>query len=98
MTTIALTHNQWSNIKDKIYAEVPLSVKLITSKHKEVLGFTVREHQGDFVVIPADLKYSSLPSSAISANFTLTDVEYLDYIALDFVNEAAATMFRLRWL
>jgi hypothetical protein len=87
MITINLTLQQWDDLKEKVYAEVPASTRLLSHKHKEALGFSVREHNGWGLVRPKDLP--AQPDNTI---------RYLHYIALDFVDEPAATLFRLRWL
>jgi hypothetical protein len=86
MITITLTLQQWDDLKEKVYAEVPLSTRLLSHKHKEALGFSVREHSGWVLIRPKDLP-------AVD-----NTIRYLHYIALDFVDEPAATLFRLRWL
>ena len=93
MITIALTHDQWNKIKDTIYTDLPLSVRLISEKHKKTLGFTVREFSGCVNVFPKDLEKKIL----VNIDF-LTPEKYIEYIALDFVDEPTATLFRLRYL
>lgn len=42
---IKLTTDQWHNIHARLKNEYPASVMLLRYKMREVLGFTVREHQ-----------------------------------------------------
>lgn len=87
MKAVILKHREWDDIFAKIkgdYAGTP-SVYLLRSKMKDTLGFTVREH---------------------TVYRDGTDVEYGDFddwrdfrteIHLDFYDEAARTMFLLRY-
>jgi hypothetical protein len=42
---IVLTHGNWEKLKNRLTNDYRPSVLLISSKTKEVLGFTVREHR-----------------------------------------------------
>lgn len=87
MKAVILKHREWDDIFAKIkddYASTP-SVYLIRSKMKDTLGFTVREHtvyRNEF-----DIDYRA-------------DADWRDHgseIHLDFYDEAARTMFLLRY-
>jgi hypothetical protein len=45
MRPVVLTVNQWISIKEELHTEYPLTVFMLRSKMKRVLGFTVREHK-----------------------------------------------------
>ena len=81
MTTIIFKIEDWVKFTPKLYAGHPLSARL-SWKHKEVFDFTVRVHQGiEIATDGAGTKYS----------------RQVDKVHLDFVDEAAATLFKLRW-
>lgn len=42
MTTIFLTIHEWEILKDKVFKDHPPSVKLLSRRQREVLGFVVR--------------------------------------------------------
>jgi len=82
MSTIKLTAHQWEILAERLYASLPLSTRLISWKHKEQFGFVVRN-------------YHETEEIKSEENRTLS---YKVWICLDFYDEAAATLFRLRWL
>jgi hypothetical protein len=42
---IVLTHPQWEKLKNRLTNDYSLSVMLLSSRMKDKLGFTVREHR-----------------------------------------------------
>jgi hypothetical protein len=46
MTTIALKHQDWRNLRQRIDADYGKVVSMVSWKLKETLGFTVRHHTG----------------------------------------------------
>jgi len=44
MSTLKLTVSQWQHIRADLHTQHPKSVFMLKSKMKQVLGFTVREH------------------------------------------------------
>lgn len=84
MTTIKMSTKEW----DKIYLQIKEdyqdqpSVFMIRGKMREVLGFTQRTH-----------RYWKEGNSYVVGHGT-----YVTEVHLDFYNEAAQTMFRLRYL
>jgi hypothetical protein len=84
MSTIKLTTKQWEYLKEKIYVDVPTSVRIIRDRHRQYFGFTVREHQ----------EFLGWTDSILE----IKSEQRITTICLDFYDEAAATMFRLKWL
>lgn len=87
MKSIILRHREWEQIFAKIkeeYADTP-SMFLIRGKMKDTLGFTVREH----------LHYDY---DKVSDDYGDDWRDYRTQIHIDFYDEAARTMFMLKYL
>ena len=81
---IALTLDQWEILKEKLSKEHPLSVMAIRYKMREVLGFTVREHQQ---WIEAGKTVDGRPLGYLQT-----------WICLDFYNDALEAWFQLKYM
>ena len=46
MTTVVLSHDTWTKIRQRIDADYGTVVGLVSWKLRETLGFTVRHHTG----------------------------------------------------
>jgi hypothetical protein len=88
MTTIIFKNPmEWDRIQKRMYEGHSLSARQISWRHKEVFGFTVRHYsapyEGDELMDLFEKGYSGGSRQQIH---------------LDFDDDAAATLFRLRWL
>jgi hypothetical protein len=83
--SIVLDHEQWKKLKNRLSNDYNPSVILIRKKMKDVLGFTVRDHEEwiDQEVDISDVKYG--------ARFCIQTIR------LDFYNEPKRTMFLLKY-
>ena len=81
---IVLTLTQWEILKEKLSKEHPLSVMTIRYKMREVLGFTVREHQQ---WIEAGKSVDGRPLGYLQT-----------WICLDFYNDALEAWFQLKYM
>jgi len=83
--SIVLDHEQWKKLKNQLSNDYNPSVILIRKKMKDVLGFTVRDHEEwiDQEVDISDVKYG--------ARFCIQTIR------LDFYNEPKRTMFLLKY-
>ncbi len=94
MKPIILSPRKWNEISKLVYANQPTSVLLMRNVHRRELGFTVREHkvkrQSPFSGWTAPFISGQQPGPFISGPY----VE----IHLDFYDEAAQTMFILKYL
>ena len=84
MTTVVLTEQKWNAISQKLYEGCKPSERIISWKHKETFGFIMREYWAPY-------EHAADSGLLIGKNRALQ-------IHLDFYDEAAATLFRLRWL
>lgn len=82
MTTIVLSHQDWAKIRYRIDQDYGKVTSMISWRLKDALGFTVRHHQGIDTRIREHVRIR----------------EYVDDMRLDFVDEAAATFFRMKYL
>jgi len=81
---IVLTLDQWEILKEKLSKEHPLSVMTIRYKMREVLGFTVHEHQ----------QWLEAGKGVDGRSFG-----YLQScICLDFYNDALEAWFQLKYM
>ena len=97
MSTLKLTPAQWDLIKEKVYEGTPISVRLLKARHKEYFGFIVRHHEH----FEKRKKDTFVPSAGMSLGELVafqSDWKHEQWVCLDFYDEAAATMFRLKWL
>jgi len=87
MKSIILRHREWERIFARIkqeYAATP-STYLMRNKMREQLGFTVREH----------VHYDQ---DKVSDDYGDDWRDYRSQIHIDFYDEAARTMFMLKYL
>lgn len=81
---IKLYPTQWDNIHACLKEEHPASVMLIRSRMREVLGFTVREHQ-EWVEAGKAMDGRPYGHNQI-------------WICLDFYNDAMESWFHLKYM
>ena len=81
---IKLHPDHWEQIRNRLIAEQPASVMLIRSRMREVLGFTVREHQ--------QWKEAGKTSDGRAYGHMQT------WICLDFYNDAMESWFHLKYM
>lgn len=82
---ITLTQDQWTDLKNKLSQEHPVSVMSIRYRMREVLGFTVREHK----------KWvSKSVDDSTGKHYGFYEIE----ICLDFYNDAQESWFHLKYM
>jgi hypothetical protein len=80
--TLEIQPKQWVKLKAVLVENVPMSVRLITSKWKEHFGFTVREQRYDFRDFVSEKEW---------------DERRKPWVCLDFVDEKTMTFFVLKY-
>ena len=94
MSTLKLTISQWQQIRADLHTEYPKSVFMLKGKMRQVLGFTVREHN------------EWVESKIVDAGPDWLDTgqegwhkgkHHEHSIRLDFYNERKYTMFMLKF-
>lgn len=83
MSTLILSTSQWKTIRAELHTEHPKSVFMLKTKMRQVLGFSVREHN-EYVYKPSE--HNSFDTA--TSEFT---------IRLDFYSERKYTMFLLKF-
>ena len=83
MSTLKLTVSQWQRIREDLHTEHPKSVFMLKDKMRQVLGFTVREHN--------EYVYKA------SEHNPFDTATHEHSIRLDFYNERKYTMFLLKY-
>jgi hypothetical protein len=83
MSTLKLTISQWQRIRADLHTAHPRTVFMLKSKMRQVLGFTVREHN-EYVYKPSE--HNSFDTATHEHS-----------IRLDFYNERKYTMFILKY-
>ena len=96
MSTMKLTVNQWQQILADLHTEHPKSVFMIRNKMKQVLGFTVREHQ-EWVEDKHASKEPGFDLFSVQDNGWYKGKRHESSIRLDFYNERKYTMFLLKY-
>jgi hypothetical protein len=81
---IKLHPDHWQKIHVRLMAEQPASVMLIRGRMREVLGFTVREHQ----------QWVELGKKSNGQAYGQTQT----WICLDFYNDAMESWFHLKYM
>lgn len=81
---IKLATDQWNNIHARLTVEHPASVMLLRYKMREVLGFTVREHQ----------QWVELGKGVDGRPYGRMQT----WIYLDFYNNAMESWFQLKYM
>lgn len=99
MKPVVLTVNQWQQIRRELHTEHPKSVFMLKNKMRQVLGFTVREHN-QWVTDPQ--AYTEEPT--VLSNLIDFDRDgwykgkrHEHSIRLDFYSERKRTMFLLKF-
>jgi hypothetical protein len=99
MKPVVLTVSQWQHIRADLQTEHPRTVFMLRNKMKQVLGFSVREHQ-EWITDPN--AYTEEPTDFSK----LIDFEREGWykgkrhehsIRLDFYNERKRTLFLLKY-
>ena len=94
MSTLKLTVSQWQRIRADLHTEHPKSVFMLKDKMKQVLGFTVREHNEWVKIDPQPDGPEWLDTSQEG---WYRDKRHEHSIRLDFYNERKYTMFLLKY-
>ena len=98
MSTLKLTVDQWRKIRADLHTEHPKSVFMLKGKMRQVLGFTVREHN-EWVEVPVvdSLKYTAPDWLDTGQEGFYKNKHHEHSIRLDFYNERKYTMFLLKY-
>jgi hypothetical protein len=101
MSTIKLTVRQWKTIRQELQTEHPKTVFMLRNKMKQVLGFTVREHNGYRMRTADELAEYDMSDNMWHESESDRKFHRLhkmdNFIALDFYNERKYTMFLLKF-
>lgn len=97
MSTLKITVSQWQRIRADLHREHPKSVFMLKNKMRQVLGFTVREHNEWIPDKDSDVKDGfdlfSVQSDGWYKGKRITEHS----IRLDFYSERKYTMFILKY-
>jgi len=96
MPTLKITVNEWQTIRAELHKEHPKSVFMLKNKMRQVLGFTVREHQEWIPIARAEEK-EGFDLFSTGADGWYKDKRHEISIRLDFYNERKYTMFMLKF-
>ena len=88
--TLEIQPKQWVKLKAVLVENVPMSVRLITSKWKEHFGFTVREQRYDFRDFVSEKEWGETRLRSFNERRK-------PWVCLDFVDEKTMTFFVLKY-
>jgi hypothetical protein len=95
MPTLKITVNQWQTIRAELHKEHPKSVFMLKTKMRQVLGFTVREHN-EWVEFKETVNKEPDWLDTGQEGF-YKNKHHEHSIRLDFYNERKYTMFMLKF-
>jgi len=94
VSTLKLTISQWQQIRADLHTEYPKSVFMLKGKMRQVLGFTVREHNEWVEFNPT----TTTPDWLETGQEGFYKNKHHEHsIRLDFYNERKYTMFLLKY-
>jgi len=96
VSTLKLTVSQWQRIRADLHTEHPKSVFMLKHKMRQVLGFTVREHQ-EWVEDTVSDDKSGFDLFSVESEGWYKGKRHEYSIRLDFYNERKYTMFLLKY-
>ena len=97
MSTLKLTVRQWQRIREDLHTEYPKSVFMLKRKMREILGFTVREHNEWVEDKVSDDKENGFDMFSVQQEGWYKGKRHEHSIRLDFYNERKYTMFLLKY-
>jgi hypothetical protein len=96
MPTLKLSVRQWQSIRKDMHTEYPKTVFMIKHKMKQLLGFTVREHQ-EWVEDTYASKEPGFDLHSVLNDGWYRGKRHEHSIRLDFYSEHKYTMFLLKY-
>ena len=92
---LELAPSKWYKLQELLRTQYPQSVMLISSRMRDVLGFTVRQHKK---LVRSKSHNQELPIREAEHYETVIHLEHYEtVIHLDFWNEPKRTMFLLKY-